>query len=148
MCACVLVFVVVPVMCGYIHTVLSVCHPVVVIGRAAQRLQEVLSAQHAEAVAASTIHRLLGYRNSAVAKRAAAEGASGTNSRQPAGGVTADVAGREPAVAGSSSSVLDLDLGGLCEFNRLNPLPRAKFLVDEVSMMDATLAAALFNALG
>lgn len=40
-------------------------------GRAAQRLQEVLFGEAAEDVSASTIHRLLGYRNGAFQKRMA-----------------------------------------------------------------------------
>jgi ATP-dependent exoDNAse (exonuclease V) alpha subunit len=41
----------------------------------------------------------------------------------------------------------NLDLGSWCEFNSENPLPDGNYLVDEVSMMDLALGAALFNAL-
>jgi hypothetical protein len=102
-------------------------------GRAAQRLQELLSGEYAEDVSASTIHRLLGYRNGAVAKRLA--------------GAAAGEAAGSSAVLDRDFDAGDLDLGSKCEHNVDNPLPEGKYLVDEVSMMDMGLAAALFNAL-
>lgn len=103
-------------------------------GRAAQRLQEVLSGQHAGDMSASTIHRLLGYRNKEVIKRqdAAAKETSEASKLLP---------------EDASDGMPDLDLGSKCQHNREHPLPAGKYLVDEVSMMDTPLAAALFNAL-
>lgn len=104
-------------------------------GRAAQRLQEVLSGPAAEDVSASTIHRLLGYRNGAVLKRLSSEDQAALSAEADAG-------------AGAAATLeRDLDLGSKCEFNLANPLPRGFYLVDEVSMMDTALAAALFNGL-
>lgn len=111
-------------------------------GRAAQRLQEVLSGQYADEVSASTIHRLLGYRNAAVQKRLASELAGAAAA---AGG---GKAGAEVGAESDAASGRDLDLGSKCEYNSSNPLPCGNYLVDEVSMMDTQLAAALFNALG
>jgi ATP-dependent exoDNAse (exonuclease V) alpha subunit len=102
-------------------------------GRASQRLQELLSGEHAEEVSASTIHRLLGYRNGAVVKRLAVAAAG-------------EAAGSNTALDRDSDAA-DLDLGSKCEHNVDNPLPAGNYLVDEVSMMDMGLAAALFNAL-
>lgn len=88
-------------------------------------------------MSASTIHRLLGYRNREVLKRQ-------------------DAAAKALAEASEASKLLpedasdglpDLDLGSRCQYNREHPLPAGKYLVDEVSMMDTPLAAALFNAL-
>jgi ATP-dependent exoDNAse (exonuclease V) alpha subunit len=50
---------------------------------------------------------------------------------------------------GSADATLerDLDVGSWCQFNSEYPLPHGNYLVDEVSMMDLALGAALFNAL-
>jgi ATP-dependent exoDNAse (exonuclease V) alpha subunit len=106
-------------------------------GRAAQRLQELLSGEEAKVISASTIHRLLGYRNRQALKRMSA-----------AGTAVAKVAefGKLLPEDGSETAA-DLDPGRKCQYNRSQPLPDGNFLVDEVSMMDTPLAAALFNAL-
>jgi len=108
-------------------------------GRAAQRLQEVFSDQDDSGMSSSTIHRLLGYRNNEVQKRTAAAAAAGAAS----GSSLASVAD----LTLDDDVVQDLDLGSSCEFNRNNPLPVGNYLVDEVSMMDTPLTAALFSAL-
>lgn len=88
-------------------------------------------------MSSSTIHRLLGYRNNAVLKRtaAAADAASGSSQASVSDLTLDDDVGQ------------DLDVGSSCEFNRNNPLPVGNYLVDEVSMMDTPLTAALFSAL-
>lgn len=105
-------------------------HPVLpAAGRAAQRLQE-LSGDDSSA---STIHRLLGYRNPGL---------------QALNDAATKAARESPELLQQQlSSARDLDLGSFTEYSRSNPLPRGKYLVDEVSMMDMALAAALFNAL-
>lgn len=103
-----------------------------------------LCGQHADRVSSSTIHRLLGYRNAAVAKRLAAEAAEAAEAAGDSK-LEAQVL-IEDAEAGGQLGP-DLDLGSRCEHNANNPLPPGNFLVDEVSMMDTALAAALFNAL-
>jgi hypothetical protein len=113
-------------------------------GRAAQRLQEVVSSCGYDAPA-STIHRLLGYRgrktraSSSSAASTAADSVQLVNSRSSGLGGSAQAA----AAAGGDD---ELDLGGLCEYGQTKKLPASKLLVDECSMMDLSLAAALLNA--
>lgn len=110
---------------------------VVPAGRAAQRLQELLSVQDTKDTSASTIHRLLGYHNREVLKRQGAAAKS-----------LAEAAGLGKLLPEDGADALaDLDLGRSCQYNSGHPLPDSKYLVDEVSMMDTPLAAALFNAL-
>lgn len=98
-------------------------------GRAAQRLQELSG----DDMSASTIHRLLGYRNPGL---------------QALNDAATKAVRESPELQQQQlSSAQDLDLGRCIEYSRSNPLPRGKYLVDEVSMMDMALAAALFNAL-
>lgn len=101
-------------------------------GRAAQRLQELSG----DDLSASTIHRLLGYRNPGLQALNDAATKAARESQSPSAELQQQL-----------SSARDLDLGRFTEYNRSNPLPRGKYLVDEVSMMDMALAAALFNAL-
>lgn len=126
------------------------CHVFVYIpGRAAQRLQEQVSgpgslSQHATA---STIHRLLRFRGrkarAAAAVEAAAEVAQATGSAYDS--VSAASAAAAAAVA--DEQYAGLDVGRVCEFGKDKPLPVERLFIDEVSMMDVPLAAALFNAI-
>jgi hypothetical protein len=103
-------------------------------GRAAQRLLELSGSEDASA---STIHRLLGYRN------------PGLQALYDAAKEAQQEAEEEllEELQEQLSLPQELDLGRFSEYNRRNPLPTGVVLVDEVSMMDITLAAALFNSL-
>jgi ATP-dependent exoDNAse (exonuclease V) alpha subunit len=93
---------------------------------------------------ASTIHRLLGYRGRkarASAAAAAADTSGSSNGANTAAGAAAADAG---GAAGGGDD--DLDLGRACEYGKGRKLPASKLLVDECSMMDLPLAAALLNA--
>lgn len=96
----------------------SACNlPLLLPGRAAQRLQELVRRDTGAAVQASTIHRLLRYRSKAVPK------------------------------ADAAAAAVAPDLSIMFEYGSGNKLPPANTLVDEVSMMDTPLASALFSAL-
>lgn len=97
------------------------------------------------AASASTIHRLLGYRgHKATAAAAAAAGAA--NPGGTGGEATASGLALVRGVAGTAAAD-ELSLGSQCVFGRANKLWASKLLVDEVSMMDVPLAAALLNAI-
>lgn len=101
----------------------NMCAPT---GRAAQRLKEVVDDARCQS---QTIHRLLGYRP-----------------RKSFNTAAQDQDGR-----GSGMDMLDDEddekMENSCTFNTFNPLSGQATLVDEVSMMDMSLAAALMNAL-
>eukprot|EP00775_Hariotina_reticulata_P003653 gene3653-3914_t len=122
-------------------------------GRAAQRLQEVVSSS-AHAAPASTIHRLLGYRrlevSGASTSRAAEAASSSLDSSNRLGvspAAAADVAIAAAAPFAGAGQWEDLSLSRHCSHSGVNYLPAERLLVDEVSMMDVPLAAALFDAI-
>lgn len=98
-------------------------------GRAAQRLQEVTELSSAEgAKASTTIHRLLGFKGNRAPKMTGAEETTDT-------GTVVDV------------NSVDSELRNACVYFKEHPLPADAVLLDEASMMDLPLAAALCNAL-
>ncbi|KAK9822626.1 hypothetical protein WJX81_000268 [Elliptochloris bilobata] len=97
-------------------------------GRAAQRLQETVSTKGARA---TTVHRLLGY----LPRGALSSAATSANSPSANGG--------SDASEGASSSLLP----GPFTFCDGNPLEADAVLVDEASMLDLGLGAALLDAL-
>eukprot|EP00877_Chromochloris_zofingiensis_P015019 jgi/Chrzof1/9771/Cz04g15060.t1 len=108
------------------HKDVRMCAPT---GRAAQRLQEVTELSSAEgAKASTTIHRLLGFKGNRAPKMTGAEETTDT-------GTVVDV------------NSVDSELRNACVYFKEHPLPADAVLLDEASMMDLPLAAALCNAL-
>ncbi|KIY91811.1 hypothetical protein MNEG_16152 [Monoraphidium neglectum] len=116
-------------------------------GRAAQRLQEIVGYQGLEA---STIHRLLGYKGGRRDKATAAAAAAGDDAAEGValeGGAERGLGGSGGADDVAADVDEELDLGSACTHNKHRPLPYDCVLLDEASMMDLPLAAALLNAI-
>ncbi|GAX78728.1 hypothetical protein CEUSTIGMA_g6165.t1 [Chlamydomonas eustigma] len=136
----------------------AVCAPT---GRAAQRLQEVIDAKGVEA---KTVHRLLGFKGIISSKQqqdtaadtsstttAAAMSQAGATSVSAASSGTTDLSSSSTFNGSTSDSLsydeLYNDSWKNVKYNEYNLLPFDAVLVDEASMMDIQMAAALIKAL-
>jgi exodeoxyribonuclease V alpha subunit len=106
-------------------------------GRAAKRLEELAGAP------ATTLHRLLGAQGRS---RAARGGSARTEAGTEAGSGAAGPDGAGPAQAGPAAVAIGGDGAWIFTRNEEWPLDADLVVVDEVSMLDAELAAALLEA--